>query len=91
MTSTNSQLSLLCSCNHANIICMCDLVIVSSTYKTAFTLGRGLGPGAGPARARMFTLTFRGLAFSGPGSSGHGFPNRARRFGPGSGLIKPAF
>ena len=59
--------------------------------KAAFTLGRGLGPGAGPARARMFTLTFRGLAFSGPGSSGHGFPNRARRFGPGSGLIKSAF
>ena len=63
----------------------------SSVSKAAFTLGRGLGPGAGPVRARMFTLTFRGLAFSGPGSSGHGYPNRARRFGPGSGLIKSAF
>ena len=57
----------------------------------AFTLGCGFGSGAGSARARMFTLHFADSHFSGPGSSGHGFPNRARRFGPGSGLIISAF
>ena len=59
--------------------------------KAAFTLGRGPGSGAGPAQVRVFTLHFADSHFSGLGSSGHGFPNRARRFGPGSGLIKPAF
>ena len=36
-------------------------------------------------------LHFEDSHFSGPGSSGHGFPNRARRFGPRSGSIKSAF
>ena len=43
------------------------------------------------AQVRVFTLHFADSHFSGPGSSGHCFLNRARRFGPGSGLIKSAF
>ena len=43
-----------------------------------FTLGHGLGPGAGPAQARMFTLG-RGL---GPGAG----PAQARMFTLGRGL-----
>ena len=59
--------------------------------KAAFTLGCGPWPGAGPAQVRVFTLHFADSHLSGLGSSGHGFPNRARRFGPGTGLIISAF
>ena len=59
--------------------------------KAAFTLGCRPGPGTVPAQVRVFTLHFADSHSSGLGSSGHGFPNRARRFGPGSGLIKSAF
>ena len=64
---------------------------INVASKAAFTLGCGPGTGAGPARVRVFTLHFADSHFSGPGYSGQGFPNRARRFGPGSGLIKSSF
>ena len=58
----------------------------SPLYSCVYTRTRTRAGRAGPAQVRMFTPHFADSHFSGLGSSGHGFPNRARRFGPGVGV-----